>query len=366
MPAAPLGRVDAAVDVTDMAVDDAVDLAALNAWADEHLAGSGSCDIAPLGEGHSNLTFSLSRSGAPPYVLRRPPHGPLLPTAHDVLREFRILSLLQGGVQGGAARVPRVVAACADPAVVGAPFYVMDRVVGEVIREDLPLWLSPPRRQALGRDLIHQLASVHQVPVTPFVDAGFGRPSGYLERQLSRWVGQREGLCAAVEAAGGNPRSLPDYDRVRDWLSENQPLPVPPTLVHGDFKLDNVIVDPVDASVAAIVDWEMATVGDPRADLGYLLTFWPAPDEDVPLSMSPTTAGGFPTRAELVSRWEESMHRPAGDLRWFRALALWKLAILLEVSYHRWLAGQSDDAFFARLERGVPDLLAAAREVARA
>ncbi len=334
----------------------------LDTWAQENLAGSGPCDLQPLGAGHSNLTFAVTRAGAPPYVLRRPPYGPLLPTAHDVLREFRILSLLQDGV----ARVPRVVAACEDQNVLGAPFYVMDRVEGEVIREELPPWLSGQSRRTLGYELIDQLVAIHQVPVSRFAEAGFGRPVGYLDRQLSRWVAQREGLSAAVAQAGGTARGLPDYDVVRDWLQDTRPTAVPATLVHGDFKLDNAIVNPSDASVAAIVDWEMATIGDPRADLGYLLTFWPEPGEHLPLPMSPTTAGGFPSKAELVARWEESMRRPAGDLRWFRALALWKLAILLEVSYHRWLAGQSDDAFFARLERGVPDLLAAAREVAGA
>ncbi len=329
-------------------------------WADARLGGDGPLDAAVLGAGHSNLTFSLARAGAPPYVLRRPPAGPLLPTAHDVLREFRVLSLLRDQD----VRVPRVVAACDDQAILGAPFYVMERVEGEVVREDVPDWLGGEQRHALGLDLVAALSELHQVDPEPFVVAGIGRPDGYLARQLSRWTAQREGVQTAVAAAGGRARDLPDYDVLRDWLTDHPPEPVAATVVHGDYKLDNVIVDPATARVRVVIDWEMATVGDPRADLGYLLSFWPEPGEVVPLGMSPTLAGGFPTRAELVSAWESATGREAGDTRWFVTLALWKLAILLEASHHRWLAGMSEDPFFGTLDVGVPQLLSHAREVA--
>ncbi len=153
---------------------------------------------------------------------------------------------------------------------------------------------------------------------------------------------------------------------MRDWLLAHRPEAVPATVVHGDFKLDNAILDPAEARVRVLVDWEMATVGDPRADLGYLLSFWPQPGEPVPIGLSPTSAGGFPTREELVDRWEQATGRSAGDTRWFVTLAVWKLAILLEASYHRWLAGMSHDAFFGTLDVGVPRLLAHAREVSGA
>lgn len=346
-----------------MAIDRGVlvDPEALTRWADRHLPGEGPVAVEPLGEGHSNLTFAVSRPGAESYVLRRPPPGPLLPTAHDMVREFRVLSLLQGT----AVRVPRVVAACDDPTILGAPFYVMERVAGEVVRETVPGWLDGGRRRSLGLDLVEALAEVHRVSPDRFVAAGIGRPDGYLDRQLARWAGQREGIKDAVAAAGGRARELPDYDVVRDWLTSYRPEAAPPTVVHGDFKLDNAIVDPEAARVRVVVDWEMATVGDPRADLGYLLSFWPEPGEDG-LGLSPTGAGGFPRRQELVDLWESSTGRSAGDMRWFVALAIWKLAILLEASYHRWLAGMSDDPFFGTLDVGVPRLLARAREVAGA
>lgn len=341
---------------------DLVPVEALSRWAEERLPGHGPVTVEVLGEGHSNLTFAVGREGAPPYVLRRPPPGPLLPTAHDVLREHRVLSLLQDEP----VRVPRVVAACDEPSVIGAPFYVMGRTAGEVVRQSLPGWLDESHRHALGLDLVDTLGEIHRVDPTPLVAAGVGKPEGYLDRQLSRWVAQREGIQQAVAAAGGRARDLPDYDTVRDWLVAHRPEAVRPGVVHGDFKLDNVILDPATAQVRVVVDWEMATVGDPRADLGYLLSFWPEPGEEVPLPLSPTQAPGFPARAELVDRWETATGRSAGDQRWFVALAVWKLAILLEASYHRWLAGMSHDPFFATLDVAVPALLARAREVARA
>ena len=195
--------------------------------------------------------------------------------------------------------------------------------------------------------------------------AGLGRPNGYLARQLRRWTGQREGIQAAVAAAGGQARDLPDYDRVRDWLAAHLPDEAEPAVVHGDAKLDNVVVGPGETPrVAAVLDWEMATVGDPRADLGYLLSFWPehGGEADHPLAQLVTAGAGFPSRDELVAAWEQATGRTAGDLTWFVTLAIWKLAVLLEASYHRHLAGSTDDPFFATLEHGVPALLAHARE----
>jgi aminoglycoside phosphotransferase (APT) family kinase protein len=268
-------------------------------------------------------------------------------------------------------RVPRPVAVCEDPAVLGAPFYLMEQVEGVVVRDTLPGWLDEPARRALGLDLVTAFAELHRVDIEPFVAAGLGRPDGYLARQLRRWTGQREGIQAAVAAGGGRARDLPDYDAVRDWLVAHVPAEVEPAVVHGDAKLDNVVVGPGETpAVAAVLDWEMATVGDPRADLGYLLSFWPEPDAGDssathPLAQLVTAGAGFPTRDELVATWEQCTGRAAGDLTWFVALAIWKLAVLLEASYHRYLAGTTDDPFFASLEHGVPALLAHARETCR-
>jgi aminoglycoside phosphotransferase (APT) family kinase protein len=350
-------------------VSDLVDAAALGAWLDARdlLPGDGPLAVAALGEGHSNLTFLVTRDGGE-LVLRRPPRGELLPTAHDVVREAAVLDLLVHGDAG--VPVPHVRGVCDDPAVIGAPFYVMDRAPGEVVRDRLPAFMAGPdgraARGAVGTQLPQVLGTIHSVDWRPFVDAGIGRPAGYLERQLRRWVGQREGIQAAVAAAGGTARELPDYDVVRDWLRAHLPEETEPAVVHGDYKLDNVIVAPTaggGARISAVVDWEMATVGDPRADLGYLLSFWAEPGEEVAMAGLAQVHEGFPSRAEAVALWEATAGRTAGDLRWFRALAVWKLAILLEANYHRWLAGLSDDEFYAGLDTGIPALLAHAREV---
>lgn len=338
-----------------------VDAGRLDAWCAGRLPGHGAIEVARLSEGHSNLTYVVTRDGRD-WILRRPPAGPLLPTAHDVLREYRVLDLL--GRSGVPVRVPRVTVACDDESVLGAPFYLMERAPGVVVRDELPGWLDEPARHALGLDLAAALAEIHLVPPEPFVAAGLGRPTGYLERQVRRWVGQREGIQAAVAAAGGVARELPDYDVVRDWLRANLPAEQAGTVVHGDFKLDNVVVGPAGRpAVSAVLDWEMATVGDPRADLGYLLSFWPEPGTDYPLGGLVTSAPGFPRRDELVAVWEQRTGRAAGHTAWFETLAVWKLAVLLEASYHRHLAGSTDDPFFATLGEGVPALLAHAREV---
>ena len=361
-------------------MSDLVDIPRLDSWLAHRglLVGGGDLDVAPLGTGHSNLTFSVRR-GIDELVLRRPPRGPLLPTAHDVVREARVMQLLADS--GGDVRVPRVRGVCDDESVLGAPFFVMDRSPGEVVHDSLPTFMIGPgglgARRAVGVELPQVLGSIHRVDWRPFVEAGIGRPSGYLERQLRRWVGQREGIQEAMAAAGRRARDLPDYDYVRDWLRANMPAESEPAVVHGDFKLDNVIIesgaplgapdhDGTAARITAVVDWEMATVGDPRADLGYLLSFWPEPGETVPLADLVIVVDGFPLRDEVVALWEVASGRRAGDSRWFVALAVWKLAILLEASYHRWLAGLADDPFFARLDDGVPALLARAKEITSA
>jgi aminoglycoside phosphotransferase (APT) family kinase protein len=331
-----------------------IDVEALDAYAGAKLPGYGPLSAERLAAGHSNLTFVLRR-GENEWILRRPPRGPLLPTAHDVLREYRVLDLL--GRSGSGVRVPPVTVSCDDTSVIGAPFYVMERVAGDVVRETLPPWLEDDlrARHRVGLDLVDALVELHSAPVEPFVEAGIGKPDGYLVRQLRRWRGQRE---------GAKVRELPDYDVVSAWLEEHLPDSGPPSIVHGDYKLDNVIVSAETGGVVALLDWEMATVGDPLADLGYLLSFWLEPGEHhefLDVAGSVTSLGGFPTRAELIDRYESRSGRSMTDVQFYVTLALWKLAILLEASYGRHLAGTTDDPFFALLDKGVPALLARAR-----
>ncbi|GCE23873.1 phosphotransferase family protein [Dictyobacter kobayashii] len=306
--------------------------------------------------GHSNETFFIT-SGTQEFVLRRPPYGPLLPTAHDVGREYRVLSALADTT----VPVPRPLLYCDDIQVIGAPFYLMERIPGIAIRDRLPAAFASniQARAGIGEALIDALAELHLVDWQAVGLEGFGKPYGYLARQLRRWTGQLD---------ASRTRDIPDLDEVTLWLQEHLPESLHATIVHGDYRLDNALLVPEPpARVLAIVDWEMATLGDPLADVGYLLSFWrEAGDPPFTLgdaSWEITGQPGFSTRAELVQRYMERTQRKVEHIDFYVALAIWKLAILLEGSYKRYLSGTTDDPFFPVLERGVPALAARALSV---
>ena len=333
-----------------------VDAASLRRYLDRHLPGDGELEVERHLAGHSNETFFLRR-GEERFVLRRPPRGAFLPTAHDVVREFRVLSALAGTP----VRTPRPVLLCGEPEVIGAPFYLMEHVDGVVIRTELPASIAGDvgTRRGIGEELVDSLVELHAVDWRAVGLEGFGRPDGYLARQVKRWHGQlalTEPLTRVVE----------DLHRAGRWLAANLPEPGPATLVHGDYKLDNVTFEvSAPARLTAILDWEMSTLGDPLADLGWMLSFWREPGDPAVLDLevnAPTATEGFSTRAELAERYAERSARDVGDLTFYLVLAVWKLAILLEGSYARHLAGLTDDPFFAEMERAVPAL--AARAVA--
>lgn len=303
--------------------------------------------IERISGGHSNETFFIQR-GVQEWVLRRPPRGPLLPTAHDVLREYRVLHALNTTN----VPTPRVLLACEDTGIIGAPFYLMERVPGIVIREELPSYgADAAGRRAISKALIDALAALHSADWQAIGLATLGKPEGYLERQLRRWMGQLD---------RSRQRPLPDLDAVTTWLTEHLPVSGPATIVHGDYRLDNAIYASDEPRVAAIVDWEMATIGDPLADLGYLLSSWQEAGDAQSVIMSRlvqvTTLPGFMSRAEVAAYYSEQTGRPVRDLAFYEALAIWKLAILLEGSYARHRAGTTDDPFFATLDQGVPSL----------
>ena len=329
-----------------------VDPEALERFLDERLPGGGRVRLERHRAGHSNETFFVTR-GDDEWVLRRPPRGAFLPTAHDVLREYRVLEALAGT----AVRAPRPVAACDDPAVLGAPFYLMERVRGTVIRTELPAGfrLEPQAgaRAELGQELVDALVELHQVDWRAVGLEGFGKPAGYLERQVRRWRGQ-------LELATQFSRPLPDLSRVGDWLAAHLPESGAASIVHGDYKLDNVVfTEEPPARLLAILDWEMCTIGDPLADVGWLISFWrePADPPDVlDRDTGVTRLPGFQGRAELLARYRARTGRVMADLTFYLVLAVWKLAVLLEGSYARHLAGLTDDPLFAELKDGVPAL----------
>jgi aminoglycoside phosphotransferase (APT) family kinase protein len=270
-----------------------------------------------------------------------------------VSREFRVLSALaETGV-----RAPRPVLLCDDAEVIGAPFYLMERVSGTVIRDRLPDGLDEPSaRQGLGEELVDALVELHAVDWRAVGLDGFGKPSGYLERQVRRWKGQ-------LELTEPLTRRVDDLHRAGEWLETHIPESGPATIVHGDYKLDNVAFDLAGRPrLSAILDWEMSTLGDPLADLGWMLSFWREPGDSPEFVMDEQTVTGqpgFASRRELIDRYAERSGREVGDesrLSFYLVLAVWKLAILLEGSYARYRAGLTDDPFFAILEDGVPAL----------
>jgi aminoglycoside phosphotransferase (APT) family kinase protein len=306
----------------------------------------------PIGEGHSNVTFMLSTG----VVLRRPPRGPLPPSAHDVLREARLLRALESTP----VRVPQVLAVCGDTDVIGAPFYVMEEVSGEVITDAIPPGLdNPAERARIADQLIDALVELHAVDWGNIGLEGFGKPSGYLERQLRRFGGLWE---------HNKTRELPEVDEVGKWLADNLPDSPPATIVHGDYRLGNTMfAADAPARLVAIFDWEMATIGDPLADLGYMVMHWTQPG-DPPSKFNlhtVTRLEGFPSREELVSRYEERSGRAMGALNWYVTLALWKAVVFMEGNYKRAVAGSTDDPYLKSFGEGVVEIAQRALRVSQ-
>ena len=332
----------------------------VRAFLDEHGLGSGELTARRIGEGGgSNFTFMLERGGDR-YVLRRPPRPPLPPSAHDVVREARLqLALREAGFE----RLPTILAVCDDDEVLGVHFYVMGYLDGLVVTEELPPGLEgKTARRALADDLVAALVEIHAADVTTPGLAAFARPGSYNERQVRRFTQLWE---------INRPRDVPRVEEVGSWLAAHVPEPLPPTVVHGDFRLGNTMVLPGDpTSVAAVLDWEMGAIGDPRADVGYFLATYSEPGGPPnPLGTSPVTSlPGFPARDELVERYVRSSGRDVEPLAWFEALALWKAAVFCEAIYGRFTRGElgAEDERAARFEQGVPYLAeAAAQALAR-
>jgi aminoglycoside phosphotransferase (APT) family kinase protein len=306
---------------------------------------------APVGDGHSNVTYELSTG----VVLRRPPHGPLPPSAHDVLREARLLSALEPTP----VRSPEVLAVCDDLDVIGAPFYVMERVVGDVVTDSIPAPLdNPTERSRIADELIDSLVELHGVDWTTLGLEGFGKPTGYLERQLRRFTGLWE---------HNRTRELPAVEEVGAWLTAKLPESPPSTIVHGDYRLGNTMLAAgAPARLIAIFDWEMATIGDPLADVGYMMIHWTQAD-DPPASkfnlQSVTSQPGFPTRRELIARYEKRSGRSMQSLDWYVTLALWKAVVFMEGNYKRAVSGSTDDPYLKAFGDGVLELAKRALDV---
>ncbi|HEY5287424.1 MAG TPA: phosphotransferase family protein [Solirubrobacteraceae bacterium] len=329
----------------------------LRGFLDAHGLGSGKIRAQPIGDGHSNVTYLIEHDSGPQIVLRRPPRPPLPPSAHDVLREARLLRALEHTE----ARVPKVLAVCDEETVIGCPFYIMEFVPGEVIVWETPPALdTPEQRKRIGEQLIDVLVEIHAVDWQSAGLEGFGKPSGYLDRQLRRFGGLWD---------LNKTREIPAVERVGAWLAEHKPESGPATIVHGDYRLGNTIfaAEPP-AQLVSVLDWEMATIGDPLADVGYLCMFWTEaydPEGGLREHLGKVTrAEGFSTRAELIARYEEASGRSMRDLRWYTTLAIWKSIVFMEGNYKRAVSGTTDDPYLKQFGEGVLELARQAEEVA--
>ena len=353
--------VDTATDVAGLTKPPLLVLDRVRAFLDEHRLGSGELRAHRIGEGGgSNFTFLLQR-GSSWFVLRRPPRPPLPPSAHDVVREARLQLAVRAA---GFTRLPTIVAVCEDESLLGVPFYVMEYLDGFVPTDELPPGLDDePARRSLGDDLVDSLVEIHAADVTTPDLAAFTRPGSYNERQVRRFAQLWE---------VNKTREVPRVPEVGAWLADNVPDPLSSTVVHGDFRLGNTMVARDDPTrILAVLDWEMGAIGDPRADVGYLLATYSEPGGPPnPLGTSPVTAlPGFPSRSDLVERYVVSSGRDVEPLAWFEALALWKAAVFCEAIYGRFVRGElgAEDTRAARFEEGVPYLAdAAASAISRA
>ena len=288
--------------------------------------------------GQSNLTYLL-RCGAWEAVLRRPPLGPVAPRAHDMAREFRVLERLHPSFP----LAPKPYALCDDQALIGAPFYVMERRRGLVLDMDLPAnWtLDPVLHQAIAESIVQVLVDLHAVDWHAAGLSEISHPEGYMERQVKGWL---ERFARSRTGDGAEIGTL------ADWLIERLPESPAPTVIHNDYKLNNLRLDAVDPSrVTAVLDWEMSTVGDPLSDVASLLVYWTAPGEDALMGglKSVTAEPGFPPRAEIRDLYARLSGRDLSQLDFYIAFAYFKLGVIIQQIYYRWYNGQTHDPRFA-------------------
>ena len=313
----------------DAAAVDGIDAAGMAAWFAAHVPGAEQpLRYERIAGGHSNLTYRVSDAGGHEWALRRPPMGKTLSSAHDMAREHRVVSAMAGT---GVPTAP-LVGLCEDEAVNGAPFYVMEFVRGPVLRgvaEAEAAFPDEDDRRAIGLRVADTLAAIHAVDPDAVGLGDLGRREDYVARQLRRWYGQWE---------KSKTRELPAIDRVHERLAARIPAQVGASIVHGDYRLDNMILAD-SGEVAAVVDWELCTLGDPLADVGTLMAYWPERDDPISLGEPANLAPGFPTRAELAARYAESSGRDLTEIDFFTALGYWKLAIILEGVMGRYVSG---------------------------
>jgi aminoglycoside phosphotransferase (APT) family kinase protein len=320
----------------------------------------GPLEVMQFPNGSANLTYLL-RVGPRELVLRRPPFGQIAPGAHDMKREFKVLSRLWPHFD----RAPRAYLFCGDPAVLGADFFVMDRRRGEVVRDTMPAPLAgfPEAGRRLAFALVDAMAELHALDPAACGLGDLGRPDGFVDRQLDGWAKR---WALARPSADAFP-AADAMERIHERLAARRPAPGRAAIVHNDLKLDNCQFAPESPDrVTAIFDWDMTTLGDPLVDLGTLLNYWPDP-ADTPDTQRGTRPGlarmGLPTRAEITARYAARTGADPGAARWWEAFALWKTVVVVVQLHRRWVRGESTDPRMAHIADRAPCLVRAARSV---
>jgi len=301
--------------------------------------------------GHSNLTYLL-RLGEREMVLRRPPYGSKVKSAHDMGREFRVLSKLHSAYPVA----PKVLLYCDDESILGAPFYLMERIRGIIIRRDPPVGLAFAAETArrLSESFIDNLALLHGLDYAAIGLGDLGKPQGYLSRQVTGWI---------ERYYGSQTHDLPEVRRIADWLKDHMPATNDAALIHNDYKYDNVVLDPEDTTrIIGVLDWEMSTIGDPLTDLGTTLAYWvdaQDPDELQKIRWGPSTHVGSLTRPQLVERYARATARDVSDMAFYLAFARFKIAVIVQQIYCRYHQGLTKDSRFASMPELVKILLRA-------
>ncbi|MDX2380022.1 MAG: phosphotransferase family protein [Acidimicrobiia bacterium] len=309
-----------------------IDTARVSAWLAGHIDGvEPPFEFELIVGGRSNLTFAVTDRDGRRFVLRRPPTGAVLATAHDMAREHRIISAV------GLTDVPVAPALglCVDEEVNGAPFYVMDFVDGVVLDgPERAEFLTPEVRRAAADDLIDVLADLHAVDVDEIGLGNLARRTGYVERQVRRWSTQWE---------KSRTRELPAIDEVAGLLARRFPEQIGVSIAHGDYRFGNCLIDPDDGRVRAVLDWELCTLGDPLADVGYLGVYWTDPGDERDRTNDPTGLDGFPTYSEMVERYARRTGRDVSEIDYYVAFGSFRLAVISEGVYARYVHGAMGD-----------------------
>jgi aminoglycoside phosphotransferase (APT) family kinase protein len=358
-----------AAELIDERPDERLDTSRLEPYLRAHLAGAAGClSVRQFGGGKANLTYLLRfgdrgcRNEFVEFVLRRPPLGPIPPGAHDMAREHRVLSVLHRRFR----LAPRSLLLCADASIIGAVFIVEERRHGFVIRDDIPREFAgrPDLNRRIGEALVDALADLHLVPPAEVGLGDLGRPDGYVERQLAGWARRWQAAQGGEDAA----RSARDWAPVLDWLGRTLPQSGGAALLHNDYRLDNCLLDATDPDrIEAILDWDMCTSGDPLADLGYLLNYWVEPDDSTEwreIAAMPTWRAGFPSRADAIARYAARTGFDVGAIGWHQVFAAFKLAVIIQQIYIRYVRGQTQDQRFRYYYRRVLGLAAKAQGLA--